>query len=660
MNLLQYETSPYLLQHAHNPVHWQAWGKKPFEQAAKENKPVLLSIGYSTCHWCHVMEHESFCNQDIADIMNEHYICIKLDREEYPDIDRFYMDALQAMTGSGGWPLNIFLTPDKKPFYGGTYFPPIKMYNRASWKEVLLNVSHYYKNNHENVQLQANQLFTHLQNSAFEKKINTHQEIAISELDFDKIANRILEQADTTHGGIGTAPKFPATFVLEYLLNYHIVSNNKDALSQVKLSLQKMYMGGIYDHIDGGFARYSTDKYWIAPHFEKMIYDNALLVILYAKTYKYTKENKYLEIAEEILQWALLNMTNTYGAFYTAIDADSEGVEGKFYTWTFQELKDILQEDFDIFSKIYNVQEEGNWEHTNILYQTTWEIDKDSIDIINKCKAKLHSIREKRIKPLRDEKVLMSNNALMIQALCEVYSITSNEKYLHAAICTANFIENNLKNSESDYLHTFINNEAKIPAYADDLAFLAKAYILLYNCTTKDNYILLSEDILQKLFQYFHAEGNQYFAYTDKRYETIAVNKSELYDGATPSSNAIICECLIYLGYRLQKIDWYLHAHQMLENMKEIILQYPTSFAKWANTLFLHQNFSMQISIYQPDAHKVWLHLYNQYFYPNYIYIIHPKDSNNKYILCKNNNCLPPFTSIEALITAINKKNFAE
>lgn len=660
MNLLQYETSPYLLQHAHNPVHWQAWGEKPFEQAAKENKPILLSIGYSTCHWCHVMEHESFCKQEIADIMNEHYICIKLDREEYPDIDRFYMDALQAMTGTGGWPLNIFLTPDKKPFYGGTYFPPIKMYNRASWKEVLLNVSQYYKNNQENVQLQANQLLTHLQNSSFEKKINTLQEITISESDFENISNRILQQADTTHGGIGTAPKFPATFVLEYLLNYHIVSNNREALSHVNLSLQKMYMGGIYDHIDGGFARYSTDKYWIAPHFEKMLYDNALLIMLYAKTYKYTKENKYLEIAEEILQWALLYMTNSFGAFYTAIDADSEGVEGKFYTWTFQELKEILQEDFEPFSKIYNIQEEGNWEHTNILYQTNWDIEKNTLDIIKKCKTILHCKRESRIKPLRDEKVLLSNNALMIQALCEVYSITLNEKYLQAAANTFYFIENNLKNENNDYFHTYINGDTKIPAYADDLAFLAKAYILLYNCTALDIYINLSENILQKLYEHFFIEGNLYFSYTDKRYESIPVNKSELYDGSTPSSNAIICECLIYHGYRLQKIAWYSHAQQMLENMKEAILQYPTSFAKWANTLFQHQNVSMQISIYHHNAHKEWLHLYNQHYSPNYIYIIKPKATNAQYILCKNNTCLPPFTSLEALITAINKKNFAE
>ena len=368
-NLLIKETSPYLLQHAYNPVEWHPWGEEALQLAIQQNKPILVSIGYAACHWCHVMERESFEDLATANIMNENFINIKIDREERPDLDHIYMDAVQAMTGSGGWPLNVFLTPDKKPFYGGTYFPPEPMHNRASWKDVLLGIAKGFKENRDQIDTQAQKLTQHLLTSnGFGKQDETATD-SLSRADMDAAVSALLMNADTVWGGFGGAPKFPQTASIRFLLRYHYFNPaHKASLEHALVCLDKMIEGGIYDQLGGGFSRYSTDVQWLAPHFEKMLYDNALLVTTLSEAYQLTKKESYKIAIEETLAFVERELMDRDGGFYSALDADSEGVEGKFYTWSEQEINELLQNNASIFIAYYGITEEGNWEHTNILH----------------------------------------------------------------------------------------------------------------------------------------------------------------------------------------------------------------------------------------------------------------------------------------------------
>ncbi|MDE3252169.1 MAG: thioredoxin domain-containing protein, partial [Bacteroidota bacterium] len=371
-NHLIQETSPYLLQHAHNPVDWYPWGEEALEKALTENKPILVSIGYAACHWCHVMERESFEDPETAAMMNQWFVNIKIDREERPDLDHIYMDAVQAMTGSGGWPLNVFLTPDRKPFYGGTYFPPVRAYNRASWKETLAGVHQGFRDKYAEIQSQAENLTAHLQSSNAFGISKPGEETGIFEpSQLAAISLRLLENADTRWGGFGNAPKFPQTFSIQFLLRHYHFTGDQQALDQALLSLDRMIYGGIYDQLGGGFARYSTDKEWLAPHFEKMLYDNALLVSVLAEAYQLTRKPVYARIMEQTLTFVEREMISAEMGFYSALDADSEGVEGKFYTWEYREIVDLLGAEAELFCAYYQVTEKGNWEHTNILWINT-------------------------------------------------------------------------------------------------------------------------------------------------------------------------------------------------------------------------------------------------------------------------------------------------
>ncbi|KXK44358.1 MAG: protein containing a thioredoxin domain protein [Bacteroidetes bacterium OLB11] len=474
---------------------------KHLNKQKKENKPILLSIGYSSCHWCHVMAHESFEDAETAQLMNQLFVNIKLDREEYPDIDHYYMDAVQAMTGSGGWPLNVFLTPERKAFYGGTYFPPKPLYGRASWKEVLQKVAHYFNENRDAVESQAHQLFTHLKNANQLPTLKNEQ--ADEKIFHEKILEKILKNADTEEGGFGAAPKFPATFTIKLLLDYFQLYQNQDALNQACLTLDKMAYGGIYDQIRGGFARYSTDKYWKAPHFEKMLYDNALLIEVYSIAFSITKKNLYKIIVSETVEWIKAEMCNESGAFYSAIDADSEGQEGKFYTWDYAELKEILKEDFSKIENYYQIKKEGNWEHTNILWTTHSLFENTDPSTIQRVKKVLLNEREKRIKPFKDRKILLGWNALMIKALAQASLIFNNDEYLMLAEHALNYIQNTMKSDEHLYYHTCMENISKIPAYLDDLAFLADAYISLNQASGKANYIQQSAKIINYIIEKF-------------------------------------------------------------------------------------------------------------------------------------------------------------
>ncbi|MFC0183552.1 thioredoxin domain-containing protein [Pseudarcicella hirudinis] len=421
MNRLSQETSPYLLQHAHNPVNWYPWSEEALHKAKTENKPVLVSIGYSACHWCHVMERESFENEDIARIMNEHFINIKVDREERPDVDAIYMDAVQAMGVNGGWPLNVFLMPDGKPFYGGTYFPP------QNWRQMLLAVNNGFSNHFEELQKSAEGFTKNMLFSESEKYGLTIEEKLFSEKGLENMFKKLAFGFDAEWGGFNRAPKFPMPSIWLFMLRYFRSSNNPEALEHLKLTLNKMAQGGIYDQLGGGFARYSVDGEWFCPHFEKMLYDNGQLVSLYAEAYSLTKEPLYKETVYETIEWLSREMVNAEGGFYSALDADSEGVEGKFYTWTRHEIEQILGENAGEFCETYQVTEAGNWEdEVNILWKAEPVLNSKFAESIRL----LMLARDQRIRPGLDDKVLCSWNALMLKGLVDAYRVFNEDRFL--------------------------------------------------------------------------------------------------------------------------------------------------------------------------------------------------------------------------------------
>ena len=667
MNLLKNETSPYLLQHAENPVHWMPWSEDAFQKAKQENKPVLLSIGYSSCHWCHVMAHESFEDLETAELMNKHFINIKLDREEYPDIDHYYMDALQAMTGAGGWPLNIFLTPDKKPFYGGTYFPPKKYYNRASWKETLINVFHFFQENRKEVERQSDQLTNHLRNGNLLVK-NTQNITNSYELEDKKlhqlIAEKILKTADLEEGGFGTAPKFPATFAIKYLLDYYQIYQDEKALKHACLSLNKMMMGGIYDHVGGGFARYSTDRNWIAPHFEKMLYDNALLIEVYSIAFSITKNESYKRIVEEIVAWLNREMLNEEGGFYSAIDADSEGQEGKFYTWSYDELKDVLKNNFEAAKNYYQISKEGNWEGSNILYTTQNEVQPREFEKIKQLNEQLLKKRNERIKPFKDQKIILEWNALLCKSLALASLLLDNGHYVHIAEKNIKFILDKMNSKEFDFYHTRINGINKIPAYIDDLAYLCDACIQLNIATANPEYLYQAEKIMNSIFENFSSDIEEFFYFTHKKYQQTAGNKIDIYDGAIPSPNAVLCKVLMTLSILTQNHYWQIKTNKMLEIMQPYIENYPSSFSVWASNILYKNENHIELTVAGNDAKKQIEKLYQHQYTPNLILIASDRENNHykyidekfksnetQYFICRHNSCLPPFTSIEKIIT---------
>ncbi|MGI9191266.1 MAG: thioredoxin domain-containing protein [Chitinophagaceae bacterium] len=578
MNRLQFETSPYLLQHAGNPVDWYPWGEEAFEKAQRENKPVLVSIGYSSCHWCHVMEHESFESEDVAALMNELFVCIKVDREEYPDVDHVYMNAVQAMTGSGGWPLNVFVLPDKRPFFGGTYFPPQRAFNRASWREVLINISQYFTQNRNEVEQQAGQLTTHLQQMALPRKT----EGELTAWDDAAMVQALMANADLEEGGFGGAPKFPSTFALTLLAQCSAAAKQEAGMQHVYTSLEKMARGGIYDQLRGGFARYSTDRNWFAPHFEKMLYDNALLLPLYAKAWHDTKNPLFWQVIEETLVWLEEEMsvrTKDGLGFYSAQDADSEGVEGLYYTWTAEELRSILGEDYTRFARYYGVTEEGNWEHRNILFTRSGEGDID-YDVLKAWKSKLLSIRYKRIPPLCDDKVILSWNALMNKGLQEVYVYTAMPKALAMAEDNMRFLLAVFE-QEGEYKHTWKQGVARIGAYADDLAYWADALIGLGHLSGDATYYGHAEKKVDYLKAYFHSEGHVLYDFTHREQQALGIPHRDTYDGALPSANAVLAGVLHRLGYIMHKPDYDVEAGKMIQEIAVLAKRHPSSFAYW-------------------------------------------------------------------------------
>jgi len=537
-NRLIHEKSPYLLQHAYNPVNWYPWCDEAFEKAKREDKPIFLSIGYSTCHWCHVMERESFEDEEIASILNNNFISIKVDREERPDIDSIYMTVCQALTGHGGWPLTIFMTPDKTPFFAGTYFPKNDRMGMSGLKTILNSVNQAWLNNREALLHSGSRILDAIKDS-FEE--DTPESTAtISEDIFDEAFSQFKYDFDNIFGGFGSAPKFPTPHNLFFLLRYWYNTKEEYALIMVEKTLESMYKGGIYDHIGFGFSRYSTDEKWLVPHFEKMLYDNALLAIAYLEAYQATKKKKYAEIAQQIFTYVLRDMTSPEGGFYSAEDADSEGEEGKFYIWSKKEINDILgDKDGEKYCKYYNITDEGNFEGFNIPSLINSVIPDEDNELVESCRKKLFDYRIKRIHPHKDDKILTAWNGLMIATMAIGGRVLHNEVYTQAAEKAAEFILSKLVREDGRLLARYRDGDAAIPAYVDDYAYLIWGLIELYESTYKPKYLKKSLALNQDLIKLFwdNKSGGLFLYGSDS--EQLIIRPKELYDGATPSGNSV-------------------------------------------------------------------------------------------------------------------------
>jgi uncharacterized protein len=614
-NFLVHETSPYLLQHAYNPVSWYPWGEEALRRAKEEDKPILVSIGYSACHWCHVMERESFEDEATAAIMNKYFINIKIDREERPDLDHIYMDAVQSMTGSGGWPLNVFLTPDKKPFFGGTYFPPTRAYNRSSWQEVLLGVAQAFRERRTEMDAQADNLAAHLQQSnAFGLQQGTaFTPVTAGELDL--AFRNLMQSADKEEGGFGKAPKFPQTHSIRYLLRYHQLTGNAEALQQACLSLDKMIQGGIYDQLGGGFARYATDNEWLAPHFEKMLYDNALLVTVLAEAYAITQQDSYRRAIAETLAFTEREMMDAETGFYAALDADSEGEEGRFYVWSKDEVEALLGDDAALFCACYDVTEAGNWEHKNILRlkislsafaEQQGLTEAALLEQLQPMKEKLLEARSRRVRPGLDDKCLLGWNALMNIAYAKAFAVLGTDAYRETAIRNMQCLLKRFKQPDAaGFHHTWKSGEARYPAFLDDYACLISALLHLQEITADTSYLFEAKEITEYVLAHFSEEETGYFYFTHASQDDVIVRKKEVYDGATPSGNALMAQNLYYQAVVFDLPVWRERAEKMSGMLAKAVLRYPSSFGVWA-LLLADQFYGLtEIAITGPDYEEL-------------------------------------------------------
>ncbi|MFD1848667.1 thioredoxin domain-containing protein [Oceanobacillus bengalensis] len=553
-NRLIAEKSPYLLQHAYNPVNWHPWGDKAFTKAKQENKPIFLSIGYSTCHWCHVMAHESFEDDEVAAVLNEKYVSIKVDREERPDVDSVYMKVCQMMTGHGGWPLTIIMTPDKIPFYAGTYFPKTSKYGRPGIMEVLTQLHGRYIEDPNHITEITNSVTNALQRTVMEKSKKRLTTDTLQEA-----YQHLAKIFDFTYGGFGEAPKFPMPQNALFLLRHYHFTGNSASLKIVEKTLKDMAAGGIWDHIGYGFSRYSTDDEWLVPHFEKMLYDNALLLIVYTECFQITHDPFYRKLAEQIITFIKREMTSSDGAFYSAIDADSEGVEGKYYVWDYEEIYEILGTELgELYTKTYDITPQGNFEGNNIPNLIDQDLEyvarEHNLPLVvlkeklEKARAKLLTAREKRIYPHVDDKVLTGWNGLMIAALSKAGKVIGNTEYIQMAETAMNFAQEKLF-LDGRLMARYRDGETKFNAYIDDYAFLLWAYVELYDATFFLEYIKSARNLADQMIDLFWDGDDGGFYFSGKDSEELIAKDKEIYDGAIPSGNSVTAVMLTRLGY---------------------------------------------------------------------------------------------------------------
>ncbi|MCW3124724.1 MAG: thioredoxin protein [Bacteroidetes bacterium] len=654
-NDLTQETSPYLLQHAHNPVNWMAWSTKAWDKAKKEDKLVLVSIGYSACHWCHVMEHESFEDEMVARIMNDHYVSIKVDREERPDVDQIYMDAVQIITGHGGWPLNAICLPDGRPIYAGTYF------RKEDWKQVLLYMTDYFTRNRDEVMQRATEITHGI------KVLDTIPLIRDTTFQAgDRVAmfDKIDRAWDYEKGGRTGAPKFPMPVTMQYLLqNYHYTKNEM-ALRAVTVTLDNMMDGGIYDHVGGGFARYSVDDSWTIPHFEKMLYDNAQLVSLYSAAYQITKNESYKQVVFDTLAYVGREMTDVSGGFYSALDADSEGVEGKFYVWTYNELNDILGHDFEAFCEYYDVTKEGNFEHgwINLRRQTTDHGSRTSnADELKQWGEKLMEVRSKRIRPGLDDKILTSWNALMLKGLIDAYNAFGEERFLETALANAHFIKKNCLQADHSINRTFKWGKSSISGFLDDYSFTIEAFIALYQATFDEQWLDEAKHLADHAIQHFYSGERGVFFYTSINDDPLIARKTETTDNVIPSSNSSMAKSLFLLGH-LYDSAHYLHiSRQQMMNLKENALTHTAFYANWAMLMDSFIDEPYEVAIAGANSLELRKEIAKSYL-PNVIILgtlgesklpllaDKTKSNDTRIYVCKDKTCgLPVRSSEEAM-----------
>ena len=634
-NQLKYSTSPYLLQHAENPVNWYMWSDEAFETAKKGNKPIFLSIGYSTCHWCHVMAHESFEDEKTAEILNKHFISIKVDREERPDIDSVYMAVCQAFTGSGGWPTSIFMTWDKKPFFAGTYFPVRSRYGMPGFSDLLMTIAEQWEKNQEKFLESADEIIAHLKNSNLNGENNTSENI------IEDAVKHFKYIYDSIYGGFGRAPKFPTPHNLLFLMMYSKISNDTLSMKMVEKTLIQMRKGGIFDHIGGGFSRYSTDKYFLAPHFEKMLYDNALLIMAYSSAYSMTKTPIYLETAEKTANYIIREMTSTDGGFYSAQDADSDGVEGKFYTFTLDEILNVLGESGKRFAEVFDITAKGNFESVNIPNRLKSN-DTES-DFSDEMK-KLYEYRRNRTRLHLDDKILLSWNSMMIVAMSTLYRISKNEKYLKTARNAQQFLEQNLCNDLQLYT-SFRDGKRSDKAFLDDYAYYVSALIELYNSTLDRDYLNKAELFCSEAVKRFTAENGGFFLCQSDNSE-LFMNPKEVYDGAIPSGNSIMAYNFVRL-YQLTDDEKYRGlAEKQIAFLSEQAADYPAGHSLFLLAKLMYENPPEHVTIVQDgktDLSEIGMKLP---LFAN-ISVVNESEKcpllNNRttYYVCSGHMCLP-------------------
>jgi uncharacterized protein len=602
-NKLIKESSPYLLQHAHNPVNWYPWGKEALDKAREENKLIIVSIGYAACHWCHVMEHESFEDKEVARFMNANFVCIKVDREERPDIDQVYMNAVQIITGSGGWPLNCITLPDGRPIYGGTYF------KKENWIEMLTQVSKFVKENPEKAEQQAKSLTEGVNSEQLFNPSSEKSEFTMNDL--EEVFANWKRNIDYVNGGSKGAPKFPMPIGYQYLLHYNYLTKNNDALKAVTTTLNKMADGGIYDQIGGGFARYSVDSYWKAPHFEKMLYDNAQLVSLYSAAYQQSKNPYYKTIVEESLDFIQRELTSKAGAFYSSIDADSEDEEGKFYVWTKSELQKSLGDKAELIVEYYNVTENGNWENgTNILLKSGNDkkiakkynlTETELANRIKEAKIILLKEREKRIRPGLDDKILTSWNALMLKAYVDAYRVFDDKKYLDVALKNAEFINSKMISSDNQLFRNFKNNKTSINAFLDDYAFTIEAFISLYQATFDEKWLIEAQELSEYAIAHFYNKTSGMFYYTSNLDPALIARKMEISDNVIPASNSAMAKNLFVLGKYSYNDQYIEMSRKMLNMVGQNSLKNGAYFANWNILMAWFINDPFEVAIMGKD-----------------------------------------------------------
>ena len=683
-NQLKKEKSLYLLQHAENPVNWYPWSQEAFDKAKKENKPVFLSIGYSTCHWCHVMAHESFEDEEVAEQLNKNFVCIKVDREERPDIDKIYMNVCQMITCTGGWPLTIILTPDKEPFFAATYIPKQSRHGIKGLLVLIPEIKKIWDTKSDSLQKSAGEITKSLQKI---KKYSIKGELTKKTI--ETTYEQLFNSFDELHGGFGNQPKFPTPHNLLFLLRYWKRTGNKYSLKIVEKTLEQMRQGGIYDHIGFGFHRYSTDRKWILPHFEKMLYDQALLIIAYTEAYQATKKPIFKKTAQEIIEYVLRDMTDKEGGFFSAEDADSEGKEGKFYTWDYGELKNILSsEEFKIVEKLFSIKingnfsaEDGSYDKKNIIYQSMsideytkfFNLKQEKLtNELEKIREKLFDKRKKRIHPEKDEKILTDWNGLMIAALSKASSVFNEINYVENAERAFNFISKNMINKSEELLHRYKDGESKFQGYADDYAFLIFGLIELYLATFNSKYLKKSIELNKYLLNHFWDKSDGGLFFTSDTGERLIARTKEIYDGAIPSANSLTTYNLIRLARITGNTDFEVKAKQIGITFYDQILSYPIGHTQTMIGLDFAIGPSFEIVIVgdknKADTKKIINEL-NKMYLPNKVVILKEPDSKDSEIenispfvknysqidnratiyVCRNQQCNLPITSIEKM-----------